>query len=159
MSIAAADTVIAPDDPVLKTAFAAEMLRQMRAIDRYGIQDGWPPHKILDPFVLTVDRRRAMPVIGDPDEDVVARVRAFYNGIAAMIEAECGLIAVPLVSLTHEGFGRALITVGKLVAVDRTLRDVHRFGFASLSKMKDESDKLLSVALERIGQYPAVAGL
>ena len=68
-------------------------------------------------------------VIGDPDEDVVARVRAFYNGIAAMIEQECGLIAVPLVSLTHEGFGRALVTVGKLVAVDRTLRDVHRNNF------------------------------
>ena len=66
---------------------------------------------------------------------------------------------MPLVHLTNEGFGRALITVGKLVAVDKTLRDVHRFGFASLSKMKDEGDKILGVALERIGQYPAVAGL
>jgi len=36
---------------------------------------------------------------------------------------------------------------------------VHRFGFASLSKMKDEADKILSVAIERIGQHPAVAGL
>ena len=69
------------------------------------------------------------------------------------------LLAVPLVHLTHEGFGRALITVGKLVAVDKTLRDVHRFGFGSLSKMKDEGDKILGVALERIGQHPAVAGL
>ena len=60
---------------------------------------------------------------------------------------------------TARRFGRALITVGKLVAVDRTLRDVHRFGFASLSKMKDEADKILGVALERIGQNPAVAGL
>jgi probable nitrogen fixation protein len=153
------ECVIAADDPVLKTAFAAEMLRQMRAIDRYGVQDGWPPHKVLDPFVLTVERRRAMPVIGDPDEDVAARVRAFFNGIAAMVEQECGLIAVPLVSLTHEGFGRALITVGKLVVMDKTLCDVHRFGFSSLSKMKDEADKHLSVALALIGQHSAVAGL
>jgi len=36
---------------------------------------------------------------------------------------------------------------------------VHRFGFASLSKMKDEADKILSVAIERIGQNSAVAGL
>ena len=43
--------------------------------------------------------------------------------------------------------------------MDRTVRDVHRFGFESLSKMKDEADKYLSVALERIGQYPQVAGL
>ncbi|MCE1172600.1 MAG: NifX-associated nitrogen fixation protein, partial [Azovibrio sp.] len=63
------------------------------------------------------------------------------------------------VHLTHEGFGRALITVGKLVVIDKTLRDVHRFGFPSLSKMKDEADKLLGVALERVGMYPEVAGL
>ncbi|RLW71742.1 MAG: hypothetical protein B6D71_00575, partial [gamma proteobacterium symbiont of Stewartia floridana] len=48
---------------------------------------------------------------------------------------------------------------GKLVVMDKTLRDVHRFGFASLSKMKDEADKLLSVALEIIGQHPKVAGM
>lgn len=68
-------------------------------------------------------------------------------------------MAVPLVNLTHEGFGRALITVGKLVVMDRTLRDVHRFGFPSLSKMKDEADKILSVALELIGEHSKVAGL
>jgi probable nitrogen fixation protein len=68
-------------------------------------------------------------------------------------------MAVPLLSLTHEGFGRALITVGKLVVMDRTLRDVHRFGFPSLGKMKDEADKILSVALELIGEHSKVAGL
>ena len=52
-----------------------------------------------------------------------------------------------------------LIIVGKLVALDKTLRDVHRFGFESLSKMKTEGDKLLSVAIERVGAYPEVAGL
>jgi probable nitrogen fixation protein len=66
---------------------------------------------------------------------------------------------VPAINITHEGFGRALITTGKLVVMDRTLRDVHRFSFDSLSKMKDEADKLLSVALEIIGKYPEVAGL
>ena len=68
-------------------------------------------------------------------------------------------MAVPMINLTHEGFGRAIITVGKLVVMDRTLRDVHRFGFGSLSKFKDEADKLLSVALEFIGQHPKVAGM
>ena len=68
-------------------------------------------------------------------------------------------MAVPMMNLSHEGFGRALITVGKLVVVDRTLRDIHRFGFESLSKMKDEADKLLSVALNLVGTHAAVAGL
>ena len=153
------ETVVQDNDPILDTDFIREMTRQMRALDTYGVYNGQAPAKILDPFVLTRARRQEIPLVGDPDEETIARVKAFYNAIAVLIEKECKLLAVPLVHLTHEGFGRALITVGKLVAVDRTLRDVHRFGFASLSKMKDEADKILGVALERIGQYPAVAGL
>ena len=146
-------------DPILETDFIKEMARQMRALDTYGTYAGWSVEKILDPFVLTKERKAEIPLIGDPDDETISRVKAFFNAIAVLIEKECNLLAVPLVHLTHEGFGRALITVGKLVAVDKTLRDVHRFGFASLSKMKDEADKLLGIALERVGQYPAVAGL
>ncbi|MGF1547366.1 MAG: NifX-associated nitrogen fixation protein [Thiotrichales bacterium] len=136
-----------------------EMVKQMRAIDSYGTYDGWPVTRILGSFVVTKDQRRQIPVIGDPDEETMARVKVFYNAIASLIEKECGLMAVPIVNLSHEGFGRAIITVGKLVVVDRTLRDVHRFGFESFSKLKDEADKLLSVALEIVGKYPEVAGM
>ena len=148
------ETVVQDNDPILDTDFIREMTRQMRALDTYGVYNGQAPAKILDPFVLTRARRQEIPLVGDPDEETIARVKAFYNAIAVLIEKECRLLAVPLVHLTHEGFGRALITVGKLVVMDRTVRDVHRFGFESLSKMKDEADKYLSVALERIGQYP-----
>lgn len=151
--------VIPEDDPVLETDFAKEMIRQMRAIDTYGTYDNWPVSKILEPFVLTKEKQREIPMVGDPDEIIIERLKAFYNAISAMIEKECGMMAVPLINLTHEGFGRALITVGKLVVMDKTLRDVHRFGFVSLSKMKDEADKLLSVALEIVGKYPKVAGM
>ncbi len=157
MSEAVADIV--EDDPVLETDFAKEMVRQMRAVDTYGTYDNWPVSKILEPFVLTKEKKKEIPVVGDPDEIVMSRVKAFYNAISAMIEKECGLMAVPMMNLTHEGFGRSIITVGKLVVMDKTLRDVHRFGYPSLSKMKDEADKLLSVALEIIGQHPKVAGM
>lgn len=146
-------------DPLLQTDFIIEMLRQMRALDNYGTYDGWPASRILAPYILTKEQRRSIPVIGDPDEVLLSRIRALYNAIAALIEKECGLMAVPMINITHEGFGRAVITVGKLVVMDKTLRDVHRFGFESLSKMKDEGDKLLSVALEIIGKHPEVAGL
>ncbi len=146
-------------DPILETDFIREMVRQMRALDSYGQYDGQPAANLLEPFVLTKERKAEIPVIGDPDEITLACIKAFYNGIAVMIEKECGLMAVTLVHLSHEGFGRVLITVGKLVVLDRTLRDAHRFGFDSLSKMKTEADKHLSVALEIIGKYPDVAGL
>lgn len=146
-------------DPIFSTDYIKEMVKQVRAIDSYGTYDEWTLEKILAPFVKTKDERRQIPIIGDPDEETLARVKCFYNAIAVLIEKECGHMAVPMVNITHEGFGRALITVGKLVVMDRTVRDVHRFSFDSLSKMKDEADKLLSVALEIVGRYPEVAGL
>jgi probable nitrogen fixation protein len=146
-------------DPILTTDYIKEMVKQMRAIDSYGTYDDWTVEKILAPYVKTKEERRQIPVIGDPDEEILARVKCYYNAIAVLIEKECGHMAVPMVNITHEGFGRALITVGKLVVMDRTVRDVHRFSFDSLSKMKDEADKLLSVALEIVGKYPEVAGL
>ena len=146
-------------DPILETDFVREMMRQMRALDSYGQYDGKPASSLLEPLLLSKARKAEIPVVGDPDETTLACIKAFYNGIAVMIEKECGLMAVSLVHLSHEGFGRVIITVGKLVVLDRTLRDAHRFGFESLSKMKDEADKYLSVALEIIGRFPAVAGL
>ena len=146
-------------DPILETEFIKEMVKQMRAIDSYGTYDGWPVERILAPYILTKDQRREIPVIGDPDEQTLSRVRAFYNAISTLIEKECGLMSVPMLNITHEGFGRAFITTGKLVVMDRVVRDVHRYGYESLSKMKDEADKLLAVALEIVGKYPEVAGL
>lgn len=153
------DMVVAQDDPLLGTDFMVEMVKQMRAIDTYDTFDGMSTAEILDPFVMTKERKRELPVIGDPDEIIIARMKAFYNAISNMIESECGKMAVPLLHLTHEGFGRVIITVGKLVVHDRSLRDVHRFGFESLSKMKDEADKILSIALELVGEHSAVAGM
>jgi len=146
-------------DPIYETDFIKEMIRQMRALDSYGTYDGQPGEKLLEPLILTKERKAQIPIVGDPDEITIAQLKAFYNAIATLVEKECGLMAVPFINLTHEGFGRVLIIVGKLVALDKTLRDVHRFGFDSLSKMKTESDKLLSVAIERVGSYPEVAGL
>jgi probable nitrogen fixation protein len=146
-------------DPLLSTDFIVEMSRQMRALDAYGNYDGWTTERVLAPFVVTKEQRRQIPVIGDVDEIMLARIKAFYNAIASMIEKECGLMAVPIMNINHEGFGRVVITVGKLVVMDRTLRDLHRYGYESLSKMKDEGDKLLSVALEIIGKFPIVAGM
>jgi len=154
-----AAVLIPENDPVLESDFAIEMIRQMRAIDSYGTYDDWSTAKILEPFVLTKEMKREIPIIGDPDEIILARVKAFYHGIATMIEKECGLMAVPMLNLSHEGFGRVIITVGKLLVMDKILRDVHRFGFPSISKMKDEGDKLLSVALEIIGKHSDVAGM
>ena len=59
--------VVQESDPILGTDFIREMVRQMRALDTYGVYNGQSPEKILDPFVLTRARRQEIPLVGDPD--------------------------------------------------------------------------------------------
>ncbi|MBF0382410.1 MAG: NifX-associated nitrogen fixation protein [Magnetococcales bacterium] len=146
-------------DPIYESAFISELVKQMRSLDTYGVQDKANAAELIKPFIISKEARKTIPIVGDPSPAIMARVSAFYNAVAMMIEQECGLIARPFLNLNHEGFGTLLITVGKLVVIDKTLRDVHRFGFADLNALKTESDKLLNVALGRIGIYSEVAGL
>ena len=157
--MAAPELVVKEDDVNLQSDIVKDYIKQLRAIDTYDTYEGWSEARIIDPIVLTKERKQKIPVIGDPEEITIARLKAYYNSLATLIEKKSGLMAAPMINITHEGFGRALITVGKLVVMDRTLRDVHRYGYESLSKMKDEGDKLLSVALSLVGKYPEVAGL
>ena len=159
MTDEALEAVVGADDELLKNPLVRQMIVQLRALDSYGTYDNWSDDKVLDPVILTKARRREIPVVGDPDETVVARIKAFYNAIAVSIESECGLMAVPVINLTHEGFGRAMIIVGKLVVLDNTLRDVHRFGFDSLEKMIAEMEKLNGKAVALINEHRAVAEL
>ncbi|MBM96990.1 MAG: hypothetical protein CMI09_14225 [Oceanospirillaceae bacterium] len=136
-----------------------QIVIQLRAMDSYGTYDTWTDDKVLAPMILTKAQRREIPVVGDPDETTVSRVKAYYNAIATIIEQQCGLMAVPMINLTHEGFGRAIISVGKLIVLDKTLRDVHRFGFDSMEKLTGEVDKLTDKAVTMVEAHRDVAKL
>ena len=150
---------LAVEAPELEHPFVHQMVIQLRAVDGYGTYDNWSDAKVIDPLVLTKERKREILVVGDPDEIVISRLKAYYNALASSIEKETGLMAVPVVNLTHEGFGRAFIVVGKLIALDKTLRDVHRFGFPSLEKMVQDSEKLIAKAVDLVTAHRAVAEL
>lgn len=143
----------------IDTAILRQMVIQLRALDSYGTYDTWSDDRVLAPMILTREQRREIPVVGDPDETTMSRIKAFYNAIATRIEQECGLMAVPVINLTHEGFGRALVNVGKLVVVDKTLRDVHRFGFDSTDALVAEVRKITDKALVLVESHREVAKL
>ncbi len=153
------ESVIDPADPLLEHPFVKQVITQLRAMDSYGTYDTWDDVRVLDPLILTKERRREIPVVGDPDETTISRLKAYYNAIATTVEKEGGLMAVPVINITHEGFGRAMIIIGKLVVLDKTLRDVHRFGFDSLQKLIDEVEKVSGKALTLLNEHRAVAKL
>jgi probable nitrogen fixation protein len=141
----------------VESELTLELVKQMRAVDTYGTNDAMTPDQVVAPFIVSREQKKEIPVVGDPDEQTMARVKVYYNALSSLIEKECGLMAIPLIALTHEGFGRALITVGKLVVFDKTLRDVHRFGFPTLEKLEEEASKIIAEAVALVKRYEEVA--
>jgi len=149
--------VIETGDPYMSSDVVVEMIKQLRALDTYDTYEGWSEEKIIDPLIMTKERKREIPIVGDPDEITLARVKAYYNSIASLVEKKAGLMAVPVINITHEGFGRAFVLVGKLIVVDKTLRDVHRFGFPSLEEMAQKTEQIIDKAAALIEQFKEVA--
>lgn len=151
------ELAVAINDPFMSSDIVIEMLKQLKALDTYDSYAGWPAEKIIDPLIMTKERKREIPIVGDPDETTLSRIKAYYNSIASLIEKRCGMMAVPVINLTHEGFGRAFIIVGKLIVVDKTLRDVHRFGFPSLEDLSLKTEAIIAKATGLVEQFKEVA--
>lgn len=137
--------------------FVKALLSLVRAEDRYGAWENRPDVEVLKAFVVTKEARRAMPIVGDPTPEVLARVEQFYKAVCFRIEQRTTLMASPIQSINHEGFGRVVVVAGKLVAFSKSLRDVHRFGFESLEVLDAEGEKAVEQAVKSIESFPEVA--
>ncbi len=139
--------------------FVRTLVRVLRAEDTYGVWESLPDSKVLADFIVTKEQRREIPIIGDPDPDVMSRLEKFYIAVGLDIERATGRMASPMMKMSHEGFGRVILTVGRLVVVSKSLRDVHRFGFESFEKLAEAGEKLVAEATKWIESHPAVADL
>ncbi len=137
--------------------FLGALVSLMRAHDSYGVWDRKSDETVLARFVLSPEKRRAIPVTADPDAAVLWRLDVFYTAVGLAVSRQTGLDATSLVKVSGEGFGRAVITVGILVLVSRPLRDVHRFGFESIEALASAGEALVATALARIYRFPALA--
>ena len=151
------ETATAPATDAIDLPFIKTLIKLIRAEDQYGSWDKKPDAQLLEGFVVTKEERKNIPIIGDPDPDTMHRVEQFYRAVSLRVEEVTQLMASPHVSLSHEGFGRVFVTVGKLVAYSKTLRDIHRFGYDDLAALAAAGDKELEKALKTIEEYPAVA--
>ena len=143
--------------PDLSSAFIKELVKQWRAQDTHGAWERKTDCDLLEPYILDKEKRRQLPIIGDPDPETIWRIELYYNAIGLAIERITGVMVSPMMKMHHEGFGKMILTAGRLVVVNKQLRDVHRFGFDSFEKLTTEGDKLIAGAVEMIEKFPAVA--
>jgi probable nitrogen fixation protein len=137
--------------------FLKELIKQWRAQDLHGSWDRKTDLDLLEPYILTKEKRRQIPMMSDPDPETLWRMELFYNAVGLTLERITGVMVSPLMKLHHEGFGRLVLTAGRLIVINKNLRDVHRFGFESVEKLEAEGEKLVAAGLEWIEKYPEVA--
>lgn len=155
----AAVSLAEAEPDALTAAFVVTLVRVMRAHDAHGVWAKKSDAQLLEPFVVTKEQRRQIPIIADPDRRVVWRVEQFYNAIGLSVEQATGVMASPLIKLSHEGYGRVVMTAGRLVVLNRNLRDIHRFGFETLADLAKEGSRLVNEAVSMIETYPEIAKL
>jgi probable nitrogen fixation protein len=142
----------------LKTSpFLTELVKQWRAQDSYGAWEGKSDEVLLEPYVIDKEKRKEIPIIGDPDPETLWRLELFYNAVGLAIERRSGVMVSPMMKMSHEGFGKMVLLAGRLVVINKSLRDVHRFGFLTLEKLAEEGEKLVSAGVEMIEKFPEVA--
>ncbi|WP_395666743.1 NifX-associated nitrogen fixation protein [Methylocella sp.] len=152
MSEAAVAETAAIDAPFIK-----ELIKQWRAQDTHGAWDGKSDLDLLAPYVVDKEARKALPIIGDPDPEILWRVELFFNAVGLAIERATGCMVSPMMKMSHEGFGRQVLMAGRLIVVNKQLRDVHRFGFLTLEKLAEEGTKYVQQGIDMIEKFPEVA--
>jgi probable nitrogen fixation protein len=151
-TLTAADLTATMQSPFLK-----ELVKQWRAQDTHGAWEGKTDFDLLEPYILTKEKRAEIPMLGDPDPETLWRMELYYNAIGLAVERVAGVMVAPMMKMHHEGFGRLVLIAGRLIVVNKNLRDVHRFGFPSLEALAAEGEKQVAVAIEMIGKFPDVA--
>jgi probable nitrogen fixation protein len=151
-----AEALTVEGDTAIDTAFIKELIKQWRAQDTHGTWDNKTDLDLLAPYILDKEARRQIPIIGDPDPETLWRLELFYNAVGLAIERATAAMVSPMMKMSHEGFGRMVLTAGRLVVVNKHLRDVHRFGFPSLEKLAEEGTKMVQAGIEMIEKYPEV---
>lgn len=150
-------TAIITDEDWLQDSFIRELVKQLRAQDTHGTWEGKTDLTLLQPYLMTVEQRRELPMMGDPDPDTLWRLDLFHNAVGLAIERATGCMVSPMTKMSHEGFGRTVLTTGRLIVVNRYLRDVHRFGYTSLAKLAEAGNKLVAEGVGMVEKYKEVA--
>lgn len=144
-------------DTSLDAPFVKQLVKIWRAEDSHGAWEGKSDLDLLDPYILDKDKRHTLPIVGDPDPDTVWRVELFFNAVALSIEKATGVMIQPMLKMHHEGFGRMVLIGGRLIVVNKQLRDVHRFGFENLAKLAAEGEKYVTDGTRMIRKFPDAA--
>lgn len=143
------------DNDPFKGAFLKELLAQLRANDPYGALEAKKDEDLLMGLIRSKSLDGAL--CAPPDLGALDRIRAFYRAIAVSLERELGGFFQMVMEVSSEGFGRVIIYSGRLIVLEKTLRDAQTFGFASMERMLYEAKSATCRAKDLFLKFQVVA--
>jgi probable nitrogen fixation protein len=145
MPEAVAEVEQKPEDSI----FIKELIKVWRAQDTHGTWEKKSDVSLLDPYIVTKEQRREIPIIGDPDPEILWRLELFYNAVGLAIERATGCMVQPMMKMSHEGFGRLILTTGRLIVINKHLRDVSTVSASNRSKSLPPRERSSSTPASR----------
>ncbi|ESY90538.1 DUF269 domain-containing protein [Mesorhizobium sp. LNHC209A00] len=110
--------------------------------------------ELLDEFIVTRKQCRAVPIIGDPEPDVLWRLDMFYAAVALAIKERSSLMTSPMTKMKSMGTSDDCFYGPGGWSF---CRNVHRFGLETFRKLADAGTKLVDDATAAIEAYADVA--
>lgn len=139
-----------------------EIVNQIRAYDTYGTWEKKSDHDILNHLFLTKPEKQAsLSLMGhcEVDPKALLKLHAYFKAIGVLIEKSSGLLTSVVINLDEEGNGIVLIYSGRLILVNKSIRDANKFRFKSLDEMALQAQKFIDKALELLEKYSEVANI
>jgi len=132
-----------------KEIFSKALVAQLRAQDTYGVWSKIADDDLLvKTYVKSKEELKNIPIIDDIKPEQTKAIRLIYQALAIAFEQQTNVMCSVVMEMSHEGFGRAVVIAEKIVIVDKSFKDAHRFSFRELDKLKTEGGKQLEKAVE-----------
>ncbi|WP_223070349.1 DUF269 domain-containing protein [Paenibacillus caui] len=92
--------------------------------------------KIARLALFTKEEKQALGMDCTPSPKLRQQVENVFQALALTLEAETNCLVQSMVDMNSEGFGRAIVSSGRLILISTTLRAGLRFPFTSQAKLE-----------------------
>jgi len=131
--------------------FMEILVSKLRSYDSFGVWKRVSDEELVRRnFVLTKEDKKKIDVFSPMPQEVIGKMRLFYETVAQAVETLSGEIIITVVDINSEGFGRILLLEEDFVILHKIHRNSHKFGFSDLDKLELEGESLSSRALKKI---------
>lgn len=142
--------------------FMKEVVNQVRAYDTYGTWEKRGDEDLLKEFLKGETNKPASFNFGGHcavDPKAMLKIYAYFKALGVVIERRSNILTSTVINMDYEGNGNVIVYSGRLVLVNKTIRDANRFGFKSLEDMAKQGLKMIEKATQLLEKYEEVARL